>query len=376
MLSIKFVKFEIILAKPEYILYMGLTYTVTLTQKKPLVLTFTGGIMKLKLIRPLIIISILLLVFFISAICLRIDEQSKHLEKSVIGGLVSQAPKDVNIDLAESSLSRQTIQIINKQKLDLNEIYFRPSKQKAINSKFMDGDDFSKTFEDGKISSEFLKMPADTAINYFSVLQQAANIPEGKNVGCGSIGYGLEPFPIAYAFLTDNNKKSMTYDEFLKSFEGIGHINLLKLIPLADDSSGLVRYFIELEILESNDFGGTTFNYYTGVLDIAKVKNLYYVDALTLSPEDFFCAAYHGWAHNAESYVETVYGNWCGLIMKQYAADEDDYMKKIIIDGVDKKKYMFEFAKLTNGTDILINTLLKDKDKWVPFEIDVEKYKK
>jgi hypothetical protein len=164
----------------------------------------------------------------------------------------------------------------------------------------------------------------------------------------------------------------MSYDEYLTSFEGIGHINLIKVIPIITVDANKYKYFIELEILEGSSVSVTTFNYYTGELELIKVNGLYYIDSLSLTPEDFFCAAYHGWAHNAESYVEIVYGNWCGLIKKQYSPEQDDYKKNIIVDGTDDQKYMFEFAKLTNGTDLLINSQIKKDDTWVPVEINVE----
>ncbi len=331
------------------------------------------------LTKRIIIVSLFLLAFFIMAICLRVGYQANSNESLVIGGKTSDK-KDMNIDLAGASLSRQTIQLMNKNMSNLNETYFRPSNLKALNSNFMDHDSLQNSFKDGKVPSNLIKTPLDSAINYFSVLQQASNLTDEKSGGCGTIGFGLEPYPIAYSFLSENNKKSMNYEEFLNSFEGIGHINLIKLLPItvssdeAADNQYMSKYFLELEILEGSNMGVTTFNYYTGELDVIKVHNLYYIDSLTLTPEDFFCAAYHGWAHNAESYVETVYGNWCGLIMKQYAPDQDEYKKKIIVDGVDKNKYMFEFAKLTNGTDLLINSLVKKKGKWLPVQIDVEKY--
>ncbi len=324
--------------------------------------------------KQLLIISAFLLVFFIVAICLRVSNQQSPGKNYVMGGAFTESPQDVSIDLASSGLSRQTIQIMNKRMLNLNETYFRPSSLKALNSNFMELETFKKSFETGTVPPKFMNSPVNSAVNYFSVLQQASNLTEEKNGGCGTVGYALEPFPIAYSFLSENNKKSMNYEVFVKSFEGIGHINLIKLLPIITDSPDMSKFFVELEILEGSSVGVTTFNYYTGQLDVAKINGLYYIDALTLSPEDFFCAAYHGWAHNAESFVETVYGNWCGLISKQYAPDQDDYKKKIIVDGVDDKKYMFEFAKLTNGTDLLINTLVKKKGDWVPVEIDVEKH--
>jgi hypothetical protein len=304
---------------------------------------------------------------------MRVKNQEELSKNYMFGGLISKISKDENIDLAASSLSRQAISIINESMSNLNETFFRPSKLKALNTNFIDFKSFSQTFTNGNVPPALMDSPQNSAINYFSVLQQAANLTENKTGGCGTIGYALEPYPIAYNFLSESNKKSMPYDEYLTSFEGIGHINLIKMIPIITQDTDQYRYFIELEILEGSNMGVTTFNYYTGELNLINVKELYYIDSLSLTPEDFFCAAYHGWAHNAESYVETVYGNWYGLIMKQYSPQQDEFKKNIIVDGVDNKKYMFEFAKLTNGTDLLINTLIKSNDSWIPVDIDRDK---
>lgn len=326
--------------------------------------------------KRIIIVSGFLLVFFIFAICLRVNNQSPSAQKYVLGGTLTENPDIPNIDTSETSLSRQTIQVMNKRKSNLNETYFRPSQLKAVNSNFPDPKSFTGTFQNGTVPPALMDSSMNSAVNYFSVLQQASNLTVKEGGGCGTVGYALEPYPVAYSFLSENNKSSMSYEEFLKSFEGIGHINLIKINPIVTGTPDKDRYFIELEILEGTPIGVTTFNYYTGELDVIKVNGLYYIDALYLSPEDFFCAAYHGWAHNAESYVEIVYGNWCGLIMKQYAPKQDDYKKSITVDGVDGKKYMFEFAKLTNGTDLLINSLVKEDGDWVPANIDIEEYRK
>jgi hypothetical protein len=332
----------------------------------------SGGTMRNKTKR-IIVISLFLLSFAIGAICMRVSNQEELSKNYIFGGLINKPSNDTDTNLAAANLSRQAISIINESMTNLNETFFRPSKLKTLNNNFMDFRSFSQTFANGIVPPSLLDSPQNTAINYFSVLQQAANLTENKTGGCGTIGYSLEPYPIAYAFLSESNKKSMSYDEYLTSFEGIGHINLIKIIPIISQNMDIYKYFIELEILEGTSIGVTTFNYYTGELNLINVNGLYYIDSLSLTPEDFFCAAYHGWAHNAESYVETIYGNWCGLIMKQYSPQQDDYKKNIIIDSVNNKKYMFEFAKLTNGTDLLINTLLKSKDDWIPVKIDVDK---
>lgn len=321
----------------------------------------------------MIVISLFLITFAITAINVRVSKQEESSQNYIFGGLVNEVAKDNDKNLPDVSLSRQTISVLNKRMSDLNETYFRPSKLNTLNNNFSDFNTFSQTFTNESVPPSLMDNPESTAINYFSVLQQAANLTLSKTGGCGTIGYALAPYPIAYNFLSARNKESMPYDEYLASFEGIGHINLIKIIPIITENKDSYKYFLELEVLEGSNVGVTTFNYYTGELDLLKVNGLYYIDFLSLTPEDFFCAAYHGWAHNAELYVETVYGNWCGLIMKQYSPQQDDYKKTIIVDGVDNKKYMFEFAKLTNGTDLLINSLVKTDDNWVPAQIDVDK---
>lgn len=318
----------------------------------------------------LIIFSLLLMTISIIAICLRVSNEQIRSEHCMSGGYIKQASNSNDLDIFDSSLSRQTISIINKKMASQNETYFRPSKIMAINNNFPDVNSFSQTFASGNVPSSLIDNAENTIINYFSVLQQASNLTENKNGGCGTVGYSKTPYPIAYKFLSENNKKEMSYTDYVNSFEGIGHINLLKIIPIVAKDTDEYKYFLELEILEGSSVGVTTFNYFTGEIILTKVNGLFYIDSFYLIPEDFFCAAYHGWAHNAELYVEIVYGNRCGLIMKQYAPEQDDYKKSIIIDGVDNKKYMFEFAKLTNGTDLLINTLVKEDKNWIPVDID------
>jgi hypothetical protein len=315
-----------------------------------------------------IVVSLFLITLAITTICIRVDNQNQ--KKCVIGGSVKAASQ---IKETDEVLSRQTISIIRKKQADFNETYFRPSRMKSLNNNFSNFSTFSETFKAGTVPAELMDTPIKSIVNYFSVLQQAENLTDDKIGGCGTVGFAKEPYPLAYQFLSENNKKSMSYKEYLDSFQGIGHINLIKVIPIISEDPKENRYFLELEILEGTNTGGTSFNYYFADIRLIEKNKRFYIDSLELTPEDFFCAPYHGWSHNAESYVEIVYGNWCGLIMKQYAPQENDFTKEITVDGVNGDKYMFKFAKLTNGTDFLINTLVKRDGVWVPVQIDVNK---
>ncbi len=315
-----------------------------------------------------IIVSLFFIILAITTICIRVDNQSH--KTNIIGGSVKELSQ---IKETDEVLSRQTVSVMKEKRNNFNETYFRPSSLKSLNNNFIDFNTFSETFKGGTVPAKLMDTPVKTIVNYFSVLQQAENLTDEKTGGCGTVGYAKEPYPIAYQFLSESNKKSMPYSDYVDSFQGIGHINLIKLIPVITENPKEIKYFLELEILEGTNTGGTSFNYYFAEISLVNANNRYYIDSLVLTPEDFFCAAYHGWSQNAESYVEIVYGNWCGLIKKQYPPQQNDFTKEIVVDGVNGDKYMFKFAKLTNGTDFLINTLVQKDGAWVPVNIDVNK---
>ncbi|ACL76871.1 hypothetical protein [Ruminiclostridium cellulolyticum] len=316
-----------------------------------------------------IIVSLFFIILAITTICIRVDNQNH--KNNIIGGSVKELTQTKE---TEEVLSRQTVSIMKEKRNNFNETYFRPSSLKSLNNNFIDFGTFSGTFKAGTVPADLMDTPIKTIVNYFSVLQQAENLTDEKKGGCGTVGYAKKPYPIAYQFLSESSKKSMPYNEYLDSFQGIGHINLIKVIPIITENPNENKYFLELEILEGTTTAGTSFNYYFAEISLVNSNKRYYIDSLELTSEDFFCAPYHGWSHNAESYVEIVYGNWCGLIKKQYAPHQNKFTKEIIVDAVNGDKYMFKFAKLTNGTDFLINTLVQKDGAWIPIHIDIDKY--
>ncbi len=76
------------------------------------------------------------------------------------------------------------------------------------------------------------KTPEYSIINYFSILREAANPEKGKFAGCGTLGQAKLPYPVAYDFLSADYQKKLSYEQYLKTFENILHINLLKLIEV------------------------------------------------------------------------------------------------------------------------------------------------
>jgi hypothetical protein len=213
--------------------------------------------------------------------------------------------------------------------------------------------------------------PEDTIINFFSILREAESVFTG---GCGSIGFAKSPYPISYNFFTLNFKNKISYNDYLTYFNNVGHLNLIKMHKINNtiDKSVHSKYFIELETIETSLNNNTSFAYYYGFVYIENENDTYKISNMELNNEDFLCAAYHGWAHNAELYVDSTYGSWCKLINKRYPTEQIGYIKNIYITGTDGNEYKFKFLQLTNGTDIQVGQFILDKNnQWKPINIDV-----
>ncbi|MBU3157145.1 hypothetical protein [Clostridium estertheticum] len=255
--------------------------------------------------------------------------------------------------------------------------YFRPSKLPSINDR-VNGYKFFDKFYDKKpyeitLPSSLFKTAEDTIINYFSVLREAANPIEGKGAGCGTLGNAQIPYPVAYNFLSSKYRDKVNYTEYLKSFENILHINLIKLkkVPELNKNLDKMKYFAEIETIKGTEDNISNFTYYYALIEILKEGNLYKISDVQLFGEDFLCAPYHGWTHNAESVVDIKYGDWCKLVKERYPTKQEGYVKNIYFKGTDGNDYKFIFFQLTNDTDIEISQYKKDeKGNWNLIKID------
>lgn len=257
------------------------------------------------------------------------------------------------------------------------EKYFRPSCLPIKNTLIKDFQFFDpyyeKNYKEIKLPATLNRTPDQTVLNYFSILKEAENLTQNQMGGCGTVGRAKLPYPIAYNFFTKDYHKRVSYNEYLQSFAGIGHLNLIKMNRLPNEK-GIVPYFIELESIEGSSKGVTYFAYYYGYVQLKKVQNLYKMDQMKLYGEDFLCANYHLWQHDAEAVVDIMYGNWCKLIKKQLPTKQDGYVKTIDYIGTDGADYRFIFYQLTNDTDVLISQYKKDsKGNWESIRIDPNK---
>ena len=253
-----------------------------------------------------------------------------------------------------------------KNTSNADEKYFRPSKLPSLNVSTVTSEFFfdywDKKPKDIVVPEILMSTPEATITNYFNIIKHGENLTEAKSGGCGSVGDSKLPFYITYNFFSRKYMESVSFDEYLKSHEGIGHINLIKLhkIPIESEKLNYLRYFIEIETIEGSNKGVTYFAYYYGYVYLTLEKNRYKIAYINYFGEDFLCAPYHGWQHLAEANVDIRYGTWCGLVKERYPTEQDGYVKKIYFNGTDNKDYLIVFFELTNGTDIEIAQYIKD----------------
>lgn len=244
-----------------------------------------------------------------------------------------------------------------QNQMDINSIhqkYFRPSCLRALNVRF--GGEFYSHFSEKphdqiNLPPEWLRTPEETLLNYFSILREAENLG-GRS--CGTVGQARTPFSIAYNFLSREYQKKLSYDEYFHSFAGIGHTSLIKLFYVPDGKNGL-KFFYEMETIEG--FKGKRaeyFGYSYGFIHLVYEKEGFRISDLSKFEEDFLCAPYHGWDHDAEAVVEVKYGEWCKLIQRIFPIVREGYFKHIYFKGTDGADYWFIYVTLTNGTDVEI----------------------
>lgn len=269
--------------------------------------------------------------------------------------------------------------IIN-EKIDV-EKYFRPSKLPVLNDRNLNmgfSNYYGKEHNEIILPENLFETPEDTIVNYFSVLREAANPQEGKWTGCGTLGKAKLPYPMAYNFLSSEYQEKLSYNNYLKTFENILHINLIKFkeVPLYKEYSNKARYFVEIETIEGSGAVKDVayFAYYYGYLDIVKEENKYKISDIEFYGENYLCAPYHGWNYDAESVVNVKYGYWCSLVKEIYQVKQIGFIKNIYFKGTDGNDYLIQFYQLTNDTDIEIAQYMKSEGgDWKLIQIDTEK---
>lgn len=282
-------------------------------------------------------------------------------------------------NLVEESIIDEDLEVVDSKEeyYDL-ERFFRPSDMAILND---DNLNVLKEFYNNnpykmELPSKPFRSGKDTVINYFNVLREAANPLEENETGCGSLGEVKAPYPVAYNFLSKSYQKELSYKDFLDSFKNILHINLIKVnnVPSDEDNPDLLKYFVELEVIEGTKESKGMFAYYYGYIYLDKEDNGYRIVKMDYSGENYLCAPYHGWAYDAQTFVEVEYGNWCSLVDGDVIVNEDGYQKRAYYKDKDDNEYYVLFYELTNGVDKKIADYKKNEDdQWEVIYINPEK---
>ena len=325
-----------------------------------------GVIMKILLFsrRHLLVITFVLLTCFTFFMLYRLYPRTSSEQMVMGGSLLFQLTKEGDTPLHTTPEQKP---------------YFRPSSLPALNERFT-GSFFDPYYDKSTsqitLPEKLHKTPEDSIINYFSILREAANPVKNKFAGCGTIGQAKIPYPLAYQFLSSDYKTRLPYEDYLASFQNILHTNLIKYkpVPVYNAAAGKLRYFVEIETLQGLENGLSAFVYYYAFIDLIKENGLYQIENIEFTGEDFLCAPYHGWSHDAKSSVEIRYGDWCNLIKKMNPIKQKDYIKQVSFEGTDGKDYLILFYELTNQTDIEIAQYIKNENgKWELTKLSPEK---
>ncbi|KPU43645.1 hypothetical protein OXPF_30870 [Oxobacter pfennigii] len=307
---------------------------------------------------PIAVLISVMLIFLNISIIRYVREITGNNIKSVMGGTIIKEGL-FGLEVFDGADSKKEDDYIQR--------FFRPSKEKVMDKKYF----FNK---EGAELPKVFQASNDVVRAYFDIISDAANMGSKKG-GMGSIGYGTAPYPEAYKLLSEDKKKAMTYESFLKSFESIGHINLLKMAEgpsVKSENSISPRYFVEIETIEGSDtLGKTYFAYYYGYITLNQDgNNGWRIHSIELIPEDFLSHAYHGWHHDANSIVKFIYGDKLNIVDKVLNMENDGYFSNIIAKGKDGKQYRFTFIRITNGADIPFRQFVMDEGKWKDVEIN------
>lgn len=310
---------------------------------------------------------LLCLIIIITTMPLKIDA-TENGNKYILGGnLVDESIIYEDLELVDSS----------EESYDL-ERFFRPSDMVILNNENLNilEEFYNKNPYKIELPSKPFRSGKDTVVNYFNVLREAANPTEENKTGCGSLGNAKWPYPVAYNFLSKSYQKELSYKDFLNSFKNMLHINLIKVnnIPSDKDNPDLLKYFVELEIIEGSTEDKGVFAYYYGYIYLDKENDGYKIVKMDYSAENYLCAPYHGWAYDAKSFVEIEYGNWCSLIEGDVIVNEDGYQKRVYYKDKDENEYYVLFYELTNGVDKKIADYKKNEEnQWEVIYINPEK---
>jgi hypothetical protein len=257
----------------------------------------------------------------------------------------------------------------DKESIKPDDVYIdsllRPSDNNPIAKKYFFNSEqgIPKTFQ----------LPMDVVRAYYDILSDASNI-DSKKEEYANIGLDKQPYPLAYELLSQDVKSNLSLNEFINSFSGIGHINLIKLIEGTinrKDDEEIYNYFVEVETIEKDNtlektgFLKTNFCYYYGFASVKQDEDRgWSICNIEIKPENFLHHAYHEWNNEAGAIVKGKYEADKQIIEDILGVEENGYFRYVYAKGKDKRQYRIQFVRVTNGEDIELRQYVLEDDKW------------
>jgi hypothetical protein len=307
--------------------------------------------------------AVLIIAFLMSFgfLVLKIAARNKNQPTALMGGAVHTMATVDNVKM-------------NSAPNDIDFSRFqRPSAQPALDNPYNFAQ-FDKNSSEGPLSLDQFKTSEDVILAYFGILREAANMADYSG-GCGTIGWAVLPYTYAYELLADSRKESMTLQQFEDSFQGIGHLTLLKIYPAytPPGTPENIRYhMIEVEIITGaamNDpagfRSGSHFAYFYGIVTTELDNDTgWKIKAIDYFPEDFLCHPMHGWEYDAQYFVPFIYRDSYHLIDKIDKTEQNGNIISVYASG-SGKQYRFDFVRITNGEDVLLHEMINQNGQWI-----------
>lgn len=308
------------------------------------------------------IICAIICVLIIFAVCLPMLFNIGKTKMIVAGGVIHSAPH----------IENETLPVLNVEMDRLSERFHRPSKEHPSPNPYS-FQDFYKENDDLSLITEKFDNPEEVILAFYGILRDASNML-GYSGGCGTIGMSRLPYPYAYELLAVETQKEMPLKQFTASFEGIGYITLLKILP-AYSPPGTPKstryYMVEIEFItgykaknEEDYKKGSLFAYNYGLITVGQTPNNgWQIRDIDYVVEDFLCAPLHGWFYMSDAIAEIVYVENLKLVDKIDKIEQEDNMVYVYAFG-NGISYRFDFVRITNGYDILLHENILVNGEW------------
>lgn len=301
------------------------------------------------------------------AVCLALLFSGSSAEALFAGGVIRSTPH----------IQNEALPALNVDQALMSERFRRPPKEYPCSNPYSFRY-FYNNSDNLPLTTKKFNSPKDVVLAFYGILRDASNMP-GYSGGCGTIGMAGLPYPYAYQLLTNEAQNEIPLKRFTNSFKGIGYITLLKILPAYSPPGtplNMRYYMVETEFItgyrvtDGDDYNeGSLFAYYYGLITVEETQSKgWKIKCIDYIPENFLCAPTHGWFYLADAVVEIVYRDNLKLIDGIDKIEQEDSMVYVYASD-NRKSYRFDFARITNGYDILLHENILENDSWKETEL-------